>query len=393
MIVNRNKKRVYIYCLIAFVLLFTSIPEKAYGNPSVSAHRAVLMDQETGRVLYEKGAHEKSRIASITKIMTAILAIESGKMGENVKVSENAVGTEGSSIYLQPGEKIKLEDLVYGLMLRSGNDAAVAIAEHVGGSLDGFVYLMNQKAEEIGMKNSHFANPHGLDDHENHLSTAYDMALLTRYAMQNETYRVIAGTKVHSAPDPGHDWDRKWTNKNRLVTGKYKYSTGGKTGYTKRAKRTLVSTASKDNENLIAVTLNAPDDWNDHIQMFTYGFKHFDYKIVLEKGTIDAIEDEVYEDRVYIKEDVVLTLASGEEEDVRVEYKLLKPDRDWLQIQEAPEVVGKANIYLGEEQVKSVPVYFEEVESEQGSDGKEKKSWWKFWSYSFKTVLGVQNNG
>src|SRR5690606_21748814 len=142
-----------------------------------------------GRVLFEKNAHTKMRIASITKIMTAIIAVESGKLNEMVKVSPNAVRTEGSSLYLQPNEKIKLEQLVYGLMLRSGNDAAVAIAEHVGGSLEGFVFLMNQKAAEIGMINTEFANPHGLDDHENHYSTSYDMAILTRYAMQNEKFR------------------------------------------------------------------------------------------------------------------------------------------------------------------------------------------------------------
>ena len=224
------------------------------------------MEQQSGRILYEKEAHEVRRIASITKIMTAILAIESGKLNDSVKVTENAVRAEGSSIYLKPGETIKLEDLVYGMMLRSGNDAAAAIAEHVGGSLEGFVYLMNQKASEIGMDQTHFANPHGLDDHEDHYSTAYDMALLTRYAMSNDTYKQISGTKVHRAPNPTENWDRVWKNKNRLLTELYDYTTGGKTGYTKRAKRTLVTTATKGDLNLIAVTLNGPDDWNDHIK-------------------------------------------------------------------------------------------------------------------------------
>ena len=187
--------------------------------------------------------------------MTAILAIESGEIDETVTVSGNAFGTEGSSLFLKKGEKIKLEDLVYGLMLRSGNDAAVAIAEKVGGSLDGFVWLMNQKAEEIGMKNTHFSNPHGLDNTKNHYSTAYDMALLTRYAMQNETYVKIAGTKVHRAPNSTEQWDYVWRNKNRLLTQLYEYTTGGKTGYTKLAKRTLVSTATKNGHDLIAVTL------------------------------------------------------------------------------------------------------------------------------------------
>ena len=196
---------------------------------------------------------------------------------------------EGSSIYLKPGETIKLEDLVYGMMLRSGNDAAVAIAEHVGGSLEGFVYLMNQKASEIGMDQTHFANPHGLDDHEDHYSTAYDMALLTRYAMSNDTYKLISGTKVHRAPNPTENWDRVWKNKNRLLTELYDYTTGGKTGYTKRAKRTLVTTATKGDLNLIAVTLNGPDDWNDHINMYENGFHNFELVKVLKKGIIKEL--------------------------------------------------------------------------------------------------------
>ncbi|MGR3764889.1 D-alanyl-D-alanine carboxypeptidase [Rossellomorea sp. NS-SX7] len=378
----------YIYYMLVFALLFVFVSKEVQAEPSVSAQRAILMDGETGRVLFEKDAHSKSRIASITKIMTAIIAIESGKMDEEVTVSSNASGTEGSSLYLKAGEKIKLEDLVYGLMLRSGNDSAVAIAESVGGSLDGFVHLMNQKAAEIGMENSHFSNPHGLDDHEDHFSTAYDMALLTKYAMENDIYKKVSGTKVHTAPNPEEQWDRKWKNKNRLVTELYKHSTGGKTGYTKLAKRTLVSTASKDGENLIAVTLNAPDDWNDHIRMFEYGFKRYDYKTVLEKGFIDKFDDEFYEGHVYVKRDVIMTLQNSEEESVRIEYKMLKPNQEWKKNKNVPEVVGKAVIYLEDKEADSLPVYF------KGEEEPEKeKSWWKFWAYSMETFLGVSRNG
>ncbi|XXM74123.1 D-alanyl-D-alanine carboxypeptidase family protein [Lysinibacillus sphaericus] len=388
MSVHRKNKKFYIYYILVFALVFVMVSKEVQAAPSVSAQRAVLMDGETGRVLYEKDARSKSRIASITKIMTAVLAVESGRMDEDVTVSENASGTEGSSLFLKTGEKIKLEDLVYGLMLRSGNDSAVAIAEYVGGSLEGFVHLMNQKAAEIGMKDSHFSNPHGLDDHEDHYSTAYDMALLTKYAMENDLYKKIAGTKVHTAPNPEEKWDRKWKNKNRLVTELYKYSTGGKTGYTKRAKRTLVSTASKDGENLIAVTLNAPDDWNDHIGMFEYGFDQFDYKIVLEKGNITKFDDEFYKDKVYVKRDSILSLQSGEEESVRIEYKMLKPKKEWKENRHVPEVVGEAVIYLGDEEADNLPVYFKgEREPEK------EKRWWKFWAYSIETFLGVNQNG
>ena len=284
-----GKQPLFFLLIIALIINLFPITPKA--QISVNSYSAIVMDEKTGRVFYEKNVHEKRRIASITKIMTAILAIESGKLQETVTVSEKATKTEGSSIYLQPGEKIKLEDLVYGLMLRSGNDAAVAIAEHVGGSIEGFVYLMNEKAEQIGMINTHFANPHGLDDHEEHYSTAYDMALLTQYAMKNEKFRQISNTKVYRAPHPKEKWQREWVNKNRLVTGLYKYSTGGKTGYTKRAKRTLVSTASKDGMDLIAVTLNTPSstDWDEHIRMFEYVFDHYDYYTILEEGVVKRL--------------------------------------------------------------------------------------------------------
>jgi serine-type D-Ala-D-Ala carboxypeptidase (penicillin-binding protein 5/6) len=385
--VNIRKKKLHIYYLVIFTFLFVFLTQEVKAKPGVSAHRAILMDQETGRVLYEKDAHTKSRIASITKIMTAILAVESGKMNKTVTVSANAAGTEGSSIYLKPGEKIKLEDLVYGLMLRSGNDSAVAIAENVGGSLEGFVYLMNEKAREIGMTNTHFENPHGLDDHENHYSTAYDMAILTRYAMKNKTYKKIAGTKSYKSPDPNNKWDRTWRNKNRLLTQLYKYTTGGKTGYTKRAKRTLVTTASKDNENLIAVTLNGPDDWNDHINMFEYGFKNYDYKVVVPKGQLDNIDNEIYKDRTYVKREAVLSLTQEEEEDVRVQYKMLKPNKQWLEEDNAPDVVGKAVIYFDEREVDSLPIYF------KGEEKEKKKNWWQFWAYSFQTLIGVKDDG
>lgn len=373
-----------IFPLIAAIFI-AFIPLKAHASYSVSAQSAILMEQSSGRVLYDKDANKPLRIASITKIMTAILAIESGKMDERVKVSENAVKTEGSSIYLVPGEKIKLEDLVYGLMLRSGNDAAVAIAEHVGGSLDGFVYLMNQKAEEIGMKNTHFANPHGLDDHENHLSTAYDMALLTRYAMNNEVYEKISGTKVHKAPHPTEKWDRKWKNKNRLLTELYDYTTGGKTGYTKRAKRTLVTTATKGELNLIAVTLNGPDDWNDHIQMYESGFSSYRLVEVLPKGNISQVEDQFYKKKVYVKHSFDYPVTSKEKKQFRIEYKLKKPDKEWKE--NPPEIVGQAIVYFEKNQVKKMPIYYKQKEN------KDKQSFFEQFRKIFIVMIGVKTDG
>jgi D-alanyl-D-alanine carboxypeptidase (penicillin-binding protein 5/6) len=362
---------------------------KAFASPGVSAQSAILIEQESGRVIYGKKEHEVRRIASITKIMTAILAIDSGKMEEMVTVSKRAEGTEGSSLYLIAGEKIKLEDLVYGLMLRSGNDSAVAIAEHVGGSLEGFAYMMNQKAEEIGMKNTIFSNPHGLDTHENHYSTAYDMAILTRYAMQNEVYQKITGTKLYRSPHPEEKWDRVWKNKNKLLTGLYSKSTGGKTGYTVRAKRTLVSTASKDGMNLIAVTLNAPSDWNDHISMFEFVFQHFELVKVLAEGTISKIDDSFYKNKIYYNHDFLYPVQQDEQETIRVKINLIKPNESkWKSPEDIPVPVGKALVYMGEEVIGEQAIFYETEDMTPT-----KKSIFDLFKSLFFTFLGVDIYG
>lgn len=370
---------------LMFTIFIVNIPHKVDASLGVSAASAVLMEQKSGRVLLEKEAYTKRRIASITKIMTAILAIESGKLDKTVTVSEKAVRTEGSSVYLKPGQKIKLEDLVYGLILRSGNDTAVAIAEYIGGSVDGFVYLMNQKAKEIGMVSTHFANPHGLDDHENHYSTAYDMALLTRYAMQNKTFQKIFGTKVHRAPNPNEAWDYKWTNKNRLLT-KYKYCTGGKTGFTKRAKRTLVTTATKGDMDLIAVTLNAPDDWNDHISMYETGFINYDMAEVISKGKIAIGKNKYYKnDQLYIKKSILYPATKEEMGLFSVKYKLNKPEKKWLS-KHQEHVAGKAVVYLDGRAVEETPIFYQ-------NETAKKKGFFDFMKEIFLSIMGVKLHG
>ena len=253
------------------MLFFMSVISYGQVNVNVSAENAILLEQSTGEVLYEKNAHNKQQIASITKVMTAIIAIESSQMNEKAKTSRRAIYTEGSSIYLEKGEEMTIEDLVYGLMLRSGNDAAVAISEHIGGSVEGFVHLMNEKAKWLGMTNTHFANPHGLTD-ENHYSTAYDMAILMQYAMDNDTFKKITSTKSYKAANRTYYWQ----NKNKLLTMYYDYCTGGKTGFTRKSGRTLITTAHKNELDLIAVTLNAPDDWKDHINLYEKGFDYYE---------------------------------------------------------------------------------------------------------------------
>lgn len=381
---KKISKLLLLIFIISFIVINTTPIAKASG--SVSARSAVLIEQKSGRILFQKNAFEVRRIASITKIMTAILAIESGKLNEMVTVSNRAVRAEGSSIYLKPGEKIKLEDLVYGLMLRSGNDAAVAIAEHVGGSLEGFVFLMNQKAEEIGMTKTHFANPHGLDDSKEHYSTAYDMALLTKYAMMNPTYEKIAGTKVHRAPNLNEKWDRVWKNKNRLLTEKYKYTTGGKTGYTKLAKRTLVTTATKGDLDLIAVTLNAGDDWNDHIFMYETAFNNYDLAEVISSGPVKAVHDDFYKKKIYIKSTVDYPVTSSEQSKIRIHYQMVKPKKDWKDQENIPDVVGKAVVYLGDEKIDQVSIYYRKTEEK-------KSSIWNYFKNVIQLITGVTSDG
>jgi D-alanyl-D-alanine carboxypeptidase (penicillin-binding protein 5/6) len=383
-----KKIRFWLIVHIIMALLITGIPEKTSALTNVSAKSAILIEQESGRVLFGKNENQQRRIASITKILTAIIAIESGKLDDIVTVSKRAEGTEGSSLYLEAGYKIKLGDLVYGLMLRSGNDGAVAIAEYVGGSLEGFVFLMNQKAQEIGMTNSVFANPHGLDDHENHYSTAYDMAKLTQYAMQNEIYREIVGTKVHRAENPNESWDWVWRNKNKLLTQLYENSTGGKTGYTKRAKRTLVSTAQKDGVNLIAVTLDAPDDWNDHISMFEWAFDNYELKKIVKEGKFDDVEHEFYKDKLYLKRDFYYPLMDKEEEDLTIEIKVIEPKPEWKDDDEAiPEKVGTMEIKLANETIGELPIYYED-EAVRKED-----SWFSIFIKLFFPFLGDNQNG
>ncbi|WIY62626.1 D-alanyl-D-alanine carboxypeptidase family protein [Bacillus arachidis] len=333
-----------IWIVIALVLMGASIiPVHTYAQMNdVSAHNAVLMEEHSGRVLYGKLEHEPQKIASITKIMTALLAAESGRMKEAVPISDKAVRVEGSAIYLKPGNKVPLEDLVYGLMLRSGNDAAQAIAENVGGSIEGFVYLMNEKAEQIGMKDTHFSNPHGLDGDGTHFSSAYDMALLTRYAMGNETFRKIFGTKTYQSKA----WDYPWKNKHKLVTSYYEFATGGKTGFTKKAGRTLVTTASKDGLDLIVVTLNASNDWDDHMSLFNQGFEQYELTKVLGKGALPGLQEKKYINHVYIKNDFSVPLRKEEKKQVRLELEL---DRNATLVD--GEKVGKTIVYINEEKV------------------------------------------
>lgn len=241
--------------------------------PGVSAGAAILMDWQTGQILYQKNANQPRDPASTTKVLTAIIALERGKLSDKVKVSRRAAYTPGSSMYIKPGDEYSLHDLLHGLLLRSGNDAAVAIAEHLAGSVDGFAKLMNEKAKAIGAKNSHFTNPHGLTD-ARHVSTAYDLALITRYALQNETFRSIVSLREKTLTYEYLRRDTVLYNTNRLLSI-LKDVDGVKTGTTAAAGACLISSATRDDQKLVAVVLRAGDRWRDSANLLEWGFGNF----------------------------------------------------------------------------------------------------------------------
>ena len=251
-----------------FFILFFSVSVYAADAPTISAQSAVLINAKTKEIIYEKNAHAMRSMASTTKIMTAVLAIESGRLNELV-TAEN-MQSEGSSIGLENGNVLTLETLVWGMMLESGNDAAKLTANFLSGSEENFSLLMNAKAEEIGMSNTNFVTASGLDD-ENHYSTAYDMALLGAYAIENPVFRDICSSKRKTVRLIEPDISKTFSNHNKLLSycdGVF----GIKTGFTKKSGRCLVSACERDGSVLVAVTLNAGDDWNDHIKLFDYGF-------------------------------------------------------------------------------------------------------------------------
>ena len=263
--------------MIAVICVFFSQGVNAAGlQDGVSAKSAVVYDADSGRILWEKASSQKMLIASTTKIMTALLAVEHCDLNEEVLISREMTEVEGSSMYLRAGERYTVEELLYGLMLASGNDAATALAIHISGNVSDFAVLMNRKAEELQLHHTSFENPHGLDG-ENHYSTAEDMAVLASYAMKNPSFSKIVGTRNISIHN------QLYVNHNKLLW-QYDGITGIKTGYTKTAGRTLVSCCERNGRRLICVTLSASDDWNDHKKLYDWAYAAYEERIILEKN-------------------------------------------------------------------------------------------------------------
>lgn len=304
-----------------------------------------LVEVESQRVLYSENGDKQLPMASTTKIMTALVAIERGNLSDTVTITRESAGTEGSSIYLEVGETLTLEELLYGLMLHSGNDAAVAVAIHVGGSVSGFCEMMNQKARELGANSTHFVNPNGLPA-SGHYTTANDLAKIAAAAMRNEQFKKIVGTVSITIPHDGRDWDRALSNKNRLLYS-YEGANGIKTGYTKAAGRCLVGSAERNGMQLVSVVLNCSDMYNDTAALLDYGFGNFSRHTLIAKNAVlgevnvkNGVE-EALEARA--KGDIVLTLTEEEAQRASVVAKLLTGVKAPVEI---GDYLGTAEVWL-----------------------------------------------
>ncbi len=308
------KKRIIAVLSVMLAAMVSQITAAyVWAEPSeLSAVSAILIEAETGTVIYEKNADAQRAMASTTKIMTAILTIEAGDLDTEFVADSYAIRVEGTSMGLQEGDRVSRRDLLYGILLPSGNDAANAAAVSVGGSIGGFVDMMNEKAEELGLSSTHFVTPSGLDAN-GHYTTARDLARLTAYAMENDTFREIVCCTSAQVEYGNPPYLRTLYNSNKMLT-RYEGAIGVKTGFTDNARRCLVSAAERDGVTLIAVTLNAGDDWNDHTKMLDYGFtqvKSFPLELscserVAVAGTGQSVE-------VYAEQDEIALLPSQRE--------------------------------------------------------------------------------
>lgn len=268
-------------CLLLPVVCLPCAAESMPAPPSVSAQSAVLIEADSAQVAFAKSADFPLPMASTTKIMTALVALELAEPATEITADAEAIGIEGSSIYLTENETLTLEQLLYALLLESANDAATAIALGLSGSVEAFAAEMNRKAGELGLRQTHFTNPHGLDDHE-HFTTAYELALIAKAALQNDLLRQIVSTRKTTIPHQATNGSRLLVNHNKMLR-LYDGCIGVKTGFTKKSGRCLVSAAERDGVTLIAVTLNAPNDWDDHTKLLDYGFSRYESVLLCDR--------------------------------------------------------------------------------------------------------------
>lgn len=331
--------------LLALLALLSGFPvhTMAAEAPAVAASSAVLLDADSGRVLYARNEYEKRAIASITKLMTALVAAEYlDDLSETVAVRREWTGIEGTSLYLKAGEEITVKTLLYGLLLHSGNDAAVALAAHCAGDVETFVGWMNQRAADLGMTGTHFSDPNGLGD-ENHYSTALDMARLGAACLNNPVVAEIVSTRSITLEG------RSFTNHNKLLW-QYEGCTGMKTGYTRQAGRTLVSSAEREGQKLVCVTLNDGNDWADHKALLDYGFETYPRRVLIREGEtlrrLPVDESLLRQIPVVARETVAVPVREGERVTARVEL----PRTARAPVTQG-EIAGQVTFYRGDRMV------------------------------------------
>lgn len=329
---------------------------------------SIVVDELTGRILYENNAYEKKLIASTTKIMTAIIVIENIDLNKEVTIGEEILKSYGTNIYVEVGEKIKIIDLLYGLLLRSGNDAALSLANAVSGNEKEFVYLMNKKAKTLGMNNTTFENSHGLDEYTKNYSTAYDMSLLMKYANKNSIFKKISNTKSYRVQTEKKSY--LWYNRNKLLND-YKYCTGGKNGYTPSAGKTLITTAEKNNLKLLITTLDDPKIYETHRQLYEQTFKKYKYYTIIDKNKVSTTYANYFREKIFVKESFIYPLTYDEKDEIKI--KVIKFNKigenniiGYIEIKLKNKIIGKIDIYTEQKKESSSPFkkfinYFDEI--------------------------------
>lgn len=349
--------------LLVFGVVLPFFRSRAYAEGiSVSAASAIVIEAETGTVLFAKNADDRRAMASTTKIMTAILTIEAGDLDKKFTVDPYAILIEGTTMGLREGDIVSRRDLLYGILLPSGNDAANAAAVSVAGSVSAFAEKMNEKAAELGLSNTHFVTPSGLDA-EGHYTTARDLANLTAYAMKNALFREIVSCKAKTLEFGNPPYKRTLYNSNKMLS-RYDGAIGVKTGFTDNARRCLVSAAQREGVTLIAVTLNASDDWNDHTRMLNSGFSQVSaYPVETGCASTVSVAGTGKSVGVYANE---TTLSLKPEQRTKLERRVLLPKMVYGEVNEGDEL-GSLEFYLDGKPVKSVPLYAaESVPAESG---------------------------
>lgn len=343
-------KRITVYVILASMLL--AWPASAFAEaPGDSAEASILIHADTGRVLCSKNADARMLIASTTKIMTALVVLNHCDPDETVEIKPEHSAIEGSSTYLKPDGEYTVRDLLYGMLLASGNDAAAALACHCAGDIASFAQMMNDTAAQLGLENSSFENPHGLDG-ENHYSSAYDLAMIAREALKNELFAEIVASKTHTIGE------QTYVNHNKLLWN-YEGCVGVKTGYTMAAGRTLVSCAERDGMKLICVTLSDRDDWNDHMALYDWAFSEYENRSLLPMGEISripVISGEQDSIGVRASENSRVFCEKGREIELRLEL----PRFVYAGIREG-EPAGIARVYSGEELLGEYELVYSET--------------------------------